>query len=73
MDSEVPGHMEGTIPWLIFFLPGLHSQLLTTLDKGDKPTLLVNTMLYQYEVLAKEETNSEDFSYMMISESNISC
>lgn len=69
IDLEGPDHLEDIIPWLKFFSPGLHFLLLTTLDKEDKPTLLVNMMLSQSEVLVKGD--AEISSYVMINESNI--
>lgn len=54
-----------------FFFPRLHSLLLTTLNKGDEPTILVDMMLSQSEVAVKEETDSEILFYVMINESNM--
>lgn len=41
----------------------LHPLLLTTLNKGDKPTLLVNIMLSQFEELVKGEIDSNLLLY----------
>lgn len=60
MDLEVPTTRYNTL--IDIFPPELHPLLQTTLDKGDKATLLVNTMLSQSEELVKGEIDTEIFS-----------
>lgn len=59
--------------WTDVFSPALHSLLLTILNKGDKPTLLVTPMPSHSEMLVKGETDSEVLSYAMINEPHLYC